>query len=147
MSAVVVVVCGGVADCLVTPGIEVAIIDFDNLAQGDCVPALSVNQRALICQDVMAELEPHLPYAECQNCGKSIKKEDVVPLSTRGIFDRVSPGEIMPAGECPDCGCLASLYRTTMTETEQALSAELDELRKQLAEANAKVSGEHHASL
>ena len=44
---------------------------------------------------------------ECANCGRRFREEDLAPMED--IFQRVSPGEIMPAGECPDCGALAHL--------------------------------------
>jgi Zn finger protein HypA/HybF involved in hydrogenase expression len=44
---------------------------------------------------------------ECANCGKRFRQEDLAPIDD--IFQRVSPGEIMPAGQCPNCGALASL--------------------------------------
>lgn len=44
------------------------------------------------------------PYA-CANCGASY--EDMGDMNyISDLHERVAPGEIMPAGECPACGCL-----------------------------------------
>lgn len=45
--------------------------------------------------------------AECQNCGLVSSVEALRDIED--ITARVYPGELMPAGECPDCGCLALL--------------------------------------
>ncbi len=41
---------------------------------------------------------------ECQNCGWRGAEERLEPIED--IFQRVDPGEPMPAGECPECGAL-----------------------------------------
>src|SRR3990167_1944713 len=41
---------------------------------------------------------------ECQNCGKNRDADELHPI--RDIHERVTAGEPMPAGECPDCGAL-----------------------------------------
>lgn len=43
----------------------------------------------------------------CSNCEWQGSSDDCDHISD--IFERVEPGEIMPAGECPECGCLAHL--------------------------------------
>jgi hypothetical protein len=42
---------------------------------------------------------------QCQNCGKTFTEDQLAEI-THGIWERVSPGEIMPSGECPKCGAL-----------------------------------------
>jgi len=44
------------------------------------------------------------PWFECQDCGQHWTEENLEPI--RDVFQRVAPGEIMPAGECPECGAL-----------------------------------------
>lgn len=43
----------------------------------------------------------------CANCDWSGDIDDLKPI--KDIHQRVAPGETMPAGECPECGCLAHL--------------------------------------
>lgn len=40
----------------------------------------------------------------CQNCSNSFAENELREI--RNITERVMPGEIMPAGECPSCGAL-----------------------------------------
>lgn len=40
----------------------------------------------------------------CQNCGKRWRTEELKAIDD--FFDRVQTGELMPSGECPECGCL-----------------------------------------
>jgi hypothetical protein len=41
----------------------------------------------------------------CQNCDGKFRDDQLEEI-THGIWERVSPGELMPSGECPDCGAL-----------------------------------------
>ena len=53
----------------------------------------------------MAELK-------CGDCDWVGRKNDVRPIEKAPhLFERVAPGEIMPQGECPECGafCHASM--------------------------------------
>ncbi len=46
----------------------------------------------------------HKPQtATCQDCGWQGPVEDTKEL--RNVWDRVLPGDVMPAGECPEEGC------------------------------------------
>lgn len=54
------------------------------------------------------ESHDNLPVA-CNNCVWKGRMQDVNPI--RDLDDRISPGEIVPAGECPQCGALASLVK------------------------------------
>ena len=45
----------------------------------------------------------------CQNCGWHGTESDASEEGISDIFERVSPGEPMPAGECPKCGSLVHL--------------------------------------
>jgi hypothetical protein len=51
--------------------------------------------------------------AECANCGWTGSADDCGEI--KDIFERVAAGEEMPAGECPECGCLCHL-----TDKEEA---------------------------
>lgn len=42
----------------------------------------------------------------CQNCGWSGDEDSCENVPLRGLLERVAPGEIMPVGECCDCGSL-----------------------------------------
>ena len=43
---------------------------------------------------------------QCNNCGQYFDEDQLDPI--RDLLQRVSPGELMPSGECPnhDCGAL-----------------------------------------
>jgi hypothetical protein len=41
----------------------------------------------------------------CQNCLKTFREDQLAEI-THGFWERVSPGEIIPSGECPECGAL-----------------------------------------
>ena len=41
--------------------------------------------------------------ATCQDCGWTGPVEDTKEL--RNVWDRVQPGDVMPAGDCPEEGC------------------------------------------
>jgi hypothetical protein len=43
--------------------------------------------------------------SECQNCGQ-VWPDDAIDPQIPDLHERVAPGEPMPTGECPDCGCL-----------------------------------------
>ena len=47
------------------------------------------------------------PTATCQCCGWQGPVEQCGPL--RNAWERVQPGEVMPAGECPECNASAML--------------------------------------
>ena len=62
----------------------------------------------------------------CQNCEKVCTKDELEPLEERGIFERVSPGEPMPAGACPECGALChSLAALRLNEDVQDILADI----------------------
>ena len=42
------------------------------------------------------------PLCECANCGLRTKADDLDP--THDIWSRIQPGEILPHGDCPECG-------------------------------------------
>ena len=45
----------------------------------------------------------------CQNCDWKGTEAKTKAMDMLTIFERVSPGEIMPAGDCPECGACAHL--------------------------------------
>lgn len=44
----------------------------------------------------------------CQNCRKEYPESKLEEIGLGGFWERVSPGEIVPSGQCPDpkCGAL-----------------------------------------
>lgn len=59
------------------------------------------------CLSYLAD-EDSVRECNCQNCGTMTLEKDLRPI--RDLEQRIAPGEIVPAGECPECGCLASLF-------------------------------------
>jgi hypothetical protein len=63
--------------------------------------------------------EPGIPFRgkrirvklteECQNCGKRWTEDELL-LPIPHLEERVSPGEPMPSGECPECRALCHTY-------------------------------------
>ena len=56
----------------------------------------------LHCQDT--EHDEVVFYAVCQNCSKRWREDALKEI--KHFWQRVNPGEICPAGECPDCGAV-----------------------------------------
>ncbi len=56
-------------------------------------------------------MDNSLRLCECQSCDWTGPEADLKPIEEQGIFDRVAPGEVMPAGECPKCGAVAHLTK------------------------------------
>lgn len=55
---------------------------------------------------------------ECQNCDWTGPASELEPLEEAGIFEIVSPGEIMPHGRCPQCGAVAHEVETPTAEDQ-----------------------------
>lgn len=69
----------------------------------------------------------HTPTDRCQNCDWTT--EDTADLCQIGdIFQRVQPGDVMPDGECPECGgvCFEDEAKPTLQERHDALLAALE---------------------
>lgn len=45
----------------------------------------------------------------CENCDFETDDEHDLDQITGGLFERVSAGEIYPAGQCPECGALCHI--------------------------------------
>ena len=47
-------------------------------------------------------------FIQCDNCGKRFRAGEIVVAfpCIPDLTERVSPGEVVPFGECNDCGCL-----------------------------------------
>lgn len=43
--------------------------------------------------------------AECADCGRSFDVDDLA--EPKRLQERLDPGGVVPAGECPECGALA----------------------------------------
>ena len=50
----------------------------------------------------------------CENCGWKGTVSHTEPIAPRHLPERVLPGDVMPAGECPECGANAMLDPDTM---------------------------------
>ena len=75
--------------------------------------------------------------ATCQDCGWTGPVEETKEL--RDVWDRVLPGDVMPAGECPQEGCGAAAMldepdpRTDRLRTAmETLTIELERLRTKI---------------
>ena len=60
-------------------------------------------------EDIAWASVPTENLAECQNCGEAWHIDHV--KEAQDLAQRVSPGEIVPAGECPSCGALCQLWK------------------------------------
>ena len=49
------------------------------------------------------------PVCRCQNCNWTGVIGLVNPIEDFFVFERVAPGEICPAGDCPECGAVAHI--------------------------------------
>ena len=56
---------------------------------------------------------------KCQDCDWTGRAEDVEPLSR--AWERVQPGDIMPAGACPKCGAAAMLIDARIADNAHAI--------------------------
>lgn len=70
----------------------------------------------------------------CGDCSAEFEAEELEPVSD--FPDRVSPGEIAPAGQCPDCGALAHY----VTAPDWSIEARVDKITAELAEAKAHIA-------
>ena len=50
-----------------------------------------------------------IPTATCQYCGWNGPADRCGPL--KNAWERIAPGDVMPAGECPECNASAMLDR------------------------------------
>jgi hypothetical protein len=53
----------------------------------------------------------YCPKYQCENCGKFFGNTWEFDQEVDDLLERVSPGEIMPYGQCPDCGALVHATR------------------------------------
>lgn len=75
---------------------------FDTINQEGCDTSLSSMQKAL--QEASTYARENGGLTQCDNCSH-VWREDQLK-SVEKLSMRVAPGEAMPSGECPDCGCL-----------------------------------------
>lgn len=61
----------------------------------------------------------------CQNCGRKWR-EDQLEEITHGYWERVSPSELVPSGECPKCGAVCHPIENALTPYKNALKSLLD---------------------
>lgn len=74
--------------------------------------------------NIAAELDN--PLCECANCGLRTKADDLDP--THDIWSRIQPGEILPHGDCPECG--AFCYPVTEPEKRLTIHDAMERLLK-----------------
>ncbi len=67
--------------------------------------------------------------AECQNCDWRGDPAECRPL--QDVLDRVDPGEVMPIGECPECGCVCHFSDRVVVTLNKV---EVERLRRLLAD-------------
>ena len=73
-----------------------------------------------------ATTELENPLCECANCGLRNAANDLDP--THDIWSRIQPGEIMPHGDCPECG--AFCYPVTEPEKRLTIHEAMEKLLK-----------------
>ena len=56
---------------------------------------------------------------KCRNCGWKGEISALKPL--KRAWERVQPGDVMPAGECPECGSAAMLIDRVISENAHAI--------------------------
>ncbi len=66
--------------------------------------ALTVNGGDRHWRGLIVQLRDFVQDQECGNCGINWSKNQLKEI--QNYNDRVSPGEIAPSGECPECGAL-----------------------------------------
>lgn len=69
-------------------------------------------------EDIAWASVPTENLAECQNCGEAWHIDHV--KEAQDLAQRVSPGEILPAGECPSCGALCHLWEAPKRKAANA---------------------------
>ena len=51
----------------------------------------------------------------CQNCGEKFRDDQLEEIGSGGFWERVQPGDIVPSGECPNCGALCHPLENSLT--------------------------------
>lgn len=62
------------------------------------------NRKAQYRIEHSADFDAAQPVASCANCEGRFTADKLLPI--KDAFERVAPGELMPLGECPNCGAL-----------------------------------------
>lgn len=102
---------GGILEHVADGELDMEVVDFQNLAKGDVAPEMTSEMIEMLrreAPDLLIDLDKYRARFECQDCGKEFWDEKAL-LEIKNLLQRVSPGEIMPAGECPKCGALVSV--------------------------------------
>lgn len=105
---------GGILECAADPGIDLQLIDFQNLEAGDCAPQFDAEWDAWLdanAPSLRDDLKRFAPRYECGNCGKQFRDELLLDWPIPDLERRVAPGEPMPAGECPECQALVHVLK------------------------------------
>ena len=83
----------------------------------------------------------------CQCCDWTGRLDDLGEI--KRLHERVAPGEVMPAGECPECGALAHLDTTVLDHPPEwnqpeASANEVDNARRALSGESFRVDTHTH---
>ncbi|GGG86674.1 hypothetical protein [Edaphobacter dinghuensis] len=71
---------------------------------GEIAEVLKISGGDRHWREMIAQLNDFVQDQECSNCGMTWSKHQLKDI--QNYNDRVSPGEIVPSGECPECGAL-----------------------------------------
>jgi len=102
--------CGKVIELIQSLEADESSIDLDNGHSGSVVIIGSVELE--LWKAVTGEDLSDAVVYNCQNCSWAGAEEKMKNVGNiPDIFERVKPGEPMPAGECPECGALCHRSR------------------------------------
>lgn len=79
----------------------------------------------------------------CDNCGETTASDDLNMVTD--LEERVGPGYLCPAGQCPHCGSLA--YYADGSIPQYTAQLELKRLREALCNIVASSDADDHGSL
>lgn len=55
-----------------------------------------------------------ISLTQCQGCAAIRRADNLHVIDPVSLPERVAPGEVMPAGECPDCGAVAHVVEARL---------------------------------
>lgn len=84
---------------------------------------MSFDTEALAQADASDRATTLFTLSVCENCQKMHSEESLVEI--KNFDQRVAAGEIVPSGECPDCGSLCHLYKLD-EPVDQATGSDFD---------------------
>jgi len=105
---------GGILEFAADPGVDLELVDFQNLEAGDCREASTQDWDAWLEANAPAlreDLRRYEPRYECQNCDTPFWTDEALVRPVPDLEQRVVAGEPMPPGECPHCGALVAVLK------------------------------------